>query len=135
MTQQLTPNQKKWIKALRSGDYNQTTGYLHTDEGSCCLGVAAQEFIPTFLDFGFRVVVAEVPASYDSVRCTSYSGESKSAPEYVVDALGLYSEEGDPSGFTSMKESLVVLNDRGKSFNEIADILEANPEDYFNPDH
>jgi hypothetical protein len=31
MTQQLTPNQKKWIKALRSGDYTQTTGFLHNE--------------------------------------------------------------------------------------------------------
>jgi hypothetical protein len=129
MTQQLTPNQKKWIKALRSGEYTQTTSYLHNREGSCCLGVAAQEFITDF------VVVAEVPASYKYGMSTSYSGENKSAPGYVVDALGLYDEEGNPAQYSSRKEALVVLNDEGRSFGEIADILEANPEDYFKPDH
>jgi hypothetical protein len=29
----------KWIKALRGGDYKQTTGALRDDEGFCCLGV------------------------------------------------------------------------------------------------
>jgi hypothetical protein len=30
----------KWLKALRSGYYNQSTGYLCNDVGYCCLGVA-----------------------------------------------------------------------------------------------
>lgn len=30
---------KKWVKALRSGDYKQTTGCLKDDTGYCCLGV------------------------------------------------------------------------------------------------
>jgi hypothetical protein len=30
---------KKWIKALRSGNYKQTRGTLKNDEGFCCLGV------------------------------------------------------------------------------------------------
>lgn len=29
----------KWVKALRSGRYDQTTGSLHDDVGYCCLGV------------------------------------------------------------------------------------------------
>lgn len=30
---------KKWLKALRSGEYTQTRGVLHNDNGFCCLGV------------------------------------------------------------------------------------------------
>ena len=29
-----------WVKALRSGEYKQTTGQLRKDDGHCCLGVA-----------------------------------------------------------------------------------------------
>lgn len=28
-----------WVKALRSGEYQQTTANLVTDDGFCCLGV------------------------------------------------------------------------------------------------
>lgn len=30
---------EKWVAALRSGEYNQTKGYLRNNEGFCCLGV------------------------------------------------------------------------------------------------
>jgi hypothetical protein len=33
---------KLWIKALRSGKYEQDTGWLRTAEGYCCLGVLCE---------------------------------------------------------------------------------------------
>lgn len=35
---------KKWVKALRSGDYKQTDAYLYNRglDGYCCLGVACK---------------------------------------------------------------------------------------------
>lgn len=39
----MTDNQRKWIEALRSGEFEQATGRLHwSDDGDayCCLGVA-----------------------------------------------------------------------------------------------
>jgi len=42
-----TKNQiQKWVIALRSGEYSQTTGTLEDDSGHCCLGVACEVFIP-----------------------------------------------------------------------------------------
>lgn len=38
-----TPNReniRKWVDALRSGNYTQTNGALHDTGGYCCLGVA-----------------------------------------------------------------------------------------------
>jgi hypothetical protein len=35
----------KWVEALRSGRYKQTTGQLQSLSGYCCLGVACREFI------------------------------------------------------------------------------------------
>jgi hypothetical protein len=31
----------KWVKALRSGDYEQCRNSLHDEQGHCCLGVLA----------------------------------------------------------------------------------------------
>lgn len=36
---------RKWVKALRSGEYRQDHGFLVTDNGLCCLGVLACEDI------------------------------------------------------------------------------------------
>jgi hypothetical protein len=37
-------NIRKWVKALRSGKYKQTSGTLKDDVGYCCLGVACDVF-------------------------------------------------------------------------------------------
>lgn len=39
-------NIKKWVKALRSGKYQQTKSRLQDEKGYCCLGVACDIFIP-----------------------------------------------------------------------------------------
>lgn len=36
---------RAWLKALRSGKYDQTTGRLEDENGFCCLGVACNELI------------------------------------------------------------------------------------------
>lgn len=33
---------QKWIEALRSGDYEQCNGLLHSRKKDCCLGVLAK---------------------------------------------------------------------------------------------
>ena len=43
--QKLGPNQKRWIKALRSGKFTQGKEKLHSLDGAmCCLGVACNIF-------------------------------------------------------------------------------------------
>jgi hypothetical protein len=117
--QELTPNQTQWIAALRSGNYAQTTGRLHDIKGFCCLGVAAVEFLTD------DVKVEHSHGMY----YTRYEGETAEAPLYVIMALSL----NDSCGASSEEddEPLVRLNDDGKTFSEIADILEANPGHYF----
>ena len=41
----MTPEQKQWIAALRSGAYEQGTEWLEKDGKFCCLGVACNLFI------------------------------------------------------------------------------------------
>lgn len=38
----------RWIEALESGRYTQTTGVLHDDNGYCCLGVLCDIVDPTW---------------------------------------------------------------------------------------
>lgn len=39
-----TPEQEKWLEALESGDYEQTSSYLKYGDSFCCLGVACDLF-------------------------------------------------------------------------------------------
>jgi hypothetical protein len=129
MTQQLTPNQKQWITALRSGGYTQGTACLHSSNGFCCLGVAAKEFLTD------DVVVAEHSiCSVSAKQMWSYDDETDMAPEHVMKALGLYDEQG--TSRTRLNSMMLIdMNDKGKTFDQIADIIEDNPENYFREDH
>jgi len=106
---------KKWLKALRSGDYDQGTSFLCAVDNRgtrcaryCCLGVL-QELV---------------------------SGEDAWTDVYGSGFLRIGYE-----GFTSMPDSgtlktvgldylqarkLATMNDKGKSFEEIADWIEEN---------
>ncbi len=124
--QELTPNQTQWIAALRSGNYAQTTGYLHAtgylhdSKGFCCLGVAAVEFLTDDV---------KVVPSLLNEGVWRYDDGASEAPDYVMEALGLNNACGASS--EEDDEPLVKLNDNGASFSVIADILEAYPGHYF----
>ena len=63
-----TKNQiQKWVLALRSGEYSQTTGKLQDDCGHCCLGVACDVFIPKKLQFRNNAgyLIGAVPNTQD----------------------------------------------------------------------
>ena len=40
MKRELTPVQRQWVEALRSGKYQQAKGSLRRGDAMCCLGVA-----------------------------------------------------------------------------------------------
>lgn len=102
---------KTWVAALRSGEYEQTQGTLRIDGKYCCLGVlcdlAAKAKVGTWVENDFV--------------CDEYS-DSVHLPWEVVSWSGAHSSRA----CLSTRESLVSLNDRGKTFTEIADIIEAN---------
>lgn len=120
----LTDNQKYWLSELRSGDFKQGINYLRSiDDKFCCLGVAAEIFgtkppRPATGEGNYYL--------YDPEEASSV------APKYVIEALGLRDDLGRPAT-PSHFNSLVSLNDGHPqhSFAEIADIVEANPEEYF----
>jgi hypothetical protein len=112
---------RKWLEALRSGEFQQGTGALKRKIGSdrfeyCCLGVLCE--ITGDRD-GWQVVMAN---TYSFHRVNGYL-----APD-IRKAVGLRYGDGQlPGG-----ESLVQINDdRQMSFAEIADWIEKNASDLF----
>ena len=98
----------EWIKALRSGEYNQGQGRLVTKDGYCCLGVLAK--IKNKLD------------EYNMFM---------NNPNYLVDTdidgniTYYYLPIGDVSNGLD-QNTLMHMNDNYKTFDEIADFIEAN---------
>lgn len=125
----------RWIEALRSGDYPQTREALHRTEpgldskgktmppGFCCLGVlcelAAKEGVITSKTFSNGEV--------------EYDGDSLFLPAPVHEWAELVKDDGLPlyTGDVLVGEGIWVssLNDKGKTFEEIADVVEEKVED------
>lgn len=122
----------RWIKALRSGEYEQCGGQLKVTRDDkayfCCLGVLCDLTKN-------RAGIKEDWEDDGGKRVPSFMGKSGSLPEEVCKLTGLLEEE-DEEGFRypkwdgeyigSKKEerSLAEDNDSGKSFKQIANIIE-----------
>lgn len=88
----------KWVEALRSGEYPQTTHYLKDHRGYCCLGVLCEIQGADF---------EAIEQRYGSLSL------SQSPPEYI--------------GMLGPKSSaLSMMNDDGDNFETIANFIEAN---------
>lgn len=109
---------QKWIDALKSGEYQQTSGHLRTEQGYCCLGVLCN-------------IYAEAKNN-DEVQLNLWNkyddhyeilGEGLILPGEVRKWAGLsdndvfYYDEGE-------SVYLASLNDSGMSFNQIAQVIE-----------
>lgn len=105
----------KWVAALRSGEYKQTTGSLRdTDENNqhlyCCLGVLCDVIDPTKWT---------VSGHYIFENGTKKGG-SLSAEVSCKLGLSALVVEG-----ATIEDTLVEMNDTDrKSFDEIADFIE-----------
>jgi hypothetical protein len=101
---------REWIAALRGGEYAQASGYLRTTVGFCCLGVACDllnDLIWRQAELGWR-----------------YLGASVDLPKPVMDAYRLSRPDGLYAKDDGYAASLAGDNDAGKSFTEIADLIE-----------
>src|SRR4051812_6793094 len=108
---EMNENAKKWVKALRSGDYEQTRNTLRQDDSFCCLGVAC--------DLHAKATGNEWTED-ETTWGWQYFGSSHVLPYEVVDWLGL----NDSTGEISDDQSLSSDNDRGASFADIARLIE-----------
>lgn len=104
----------KWVQALRSGDYKQTTGHLRTDEGFCCLGVLCdlhrQESEGAWRTDEHGQMLYKLP-----------SGDWNHAmlPKPVREWAGLRSINPEINS-----EPLSGLNDGGWTFGDIAEVID-----------
>lgn len=129
----MTPVTKQaWIDALRSGEFNQCTGALGklADGGGvnyCCLGVLA-----TLAGAGhcFRPDEGEGILVFDFGDGSEDSGIIPlSVRDTIVSdlKLGQLIYETGPDREDDLMRTLSSKNDRGATFNEIADYLENLP--------
>ena len=114
----LNPEQAraKLVEALRSGEYTQTDRALRDREGYCCLGVACDLYRK----------IEKPDRQWELVEGNSmweFMGVSGALPDEVVDWLG-FATNGGTLMFRT-ESSLMALNDSGKSFEYIADTIEA----------
>jgi len=102
---------KKWVKALRSGKYEQTAYHLKDQYGYCCLGVLC--------------TLTEYKNNYTKMISTDEyknTTQNNTLPDKVKELVGMKNVIGsihDDVALTSM-------NDSGKSFKWIANYIEKN---------
>ena len=129
----MNDNAKKWVEALRSGNYSQDIGKLHTKKGMCCLGVAC--------DIYEKEVGGLEPYIDDGSNYYYYADNEEFLPDIVREWLGLDNGKGgwstqfnSDNDAISEYKSLVDANDCEVSFNVIAEIIEAEPPGLFAAD-
>ncbi len=117
----MNKNAKKWIKALRSGEFKRTESVLNNECGYCCLGVACAVYE--------RETGKMLPRDKNGYY---YHGCLKREFSVVKEWVGLKDDvgslENDP------KRSLAYYNDNYGSydgFNDVADLIEKNQEELF----
>jgi hypothetical protein len=111
----------KWLAALRSGEYKQGMGALHNiaEDSYCCLGVLCDIYAKEHQES--ENVRRPHP---DSGETEMFYDESAVAPDLIVSWAGI--QDGNPYIKVDNKynRSVRQLNDNGKTFEEIADIIE-----------
>lgn len=119
-----------WTSALRSGKYKQGKNYLNiinanNEHQYCCLGVLCEIAIKQ----GMNIETEEdrtsvIFASDNHIRATiKYEGDECTPPPAVQQWAGIGAEGGYIHP-TNDDPSLVRDNDSGKTFDEIADIID-----------
>ena len=102
----------RWIKALNSEEYKQTRGTLHNNQGFCCLGVLCDLYIQEHQEVKWVL-------KNDRFKLMRESGV---LPTEVKEWACL--EEANPIiDLGNYRASLAELNDAGRNFKEIADVI------------
>lgn len=109
---------KQWVKALRSGKYQQGKNHLRVGNEFCCLGVLC-DIAPKSVREPWK---PRIDNTYE-VKVYSMHGISSCIPDPIKTWANL--TDGSiyvPYNGTTI--ALSYLNDNGISFNEIADLIE-----------
>ena len=117
----MNDNAKKWVAALRSGEYKQGKGRLRQGDCFCCLGVACDLY---------QKDVGDLEVKSDRVGVYSYDEETGILKKKVSAYFGLKHECPFLKGIDE-EQSLANMNDAGTDFNTIADIIEQHQDTLF----
>ena len=111
---------QQWIDALESGEYQQTSEFLRTEQGYCCLGVLCNIYAKEKNNDEVQLNLWE---QYDDNY--EFLGEGLVLPEEVKEWAGL--DESDVVYYDKgVRVYLAALNDSGMSFNQIAQVIKEN---------
>lgn len=125
---ELKPIVKELVARLRSGTVQQTTKVLGRPDGSrCCLGVASDIAVE------HGIIPAPIVSVRDGGPCLLYGTEEDESQSALTLKVQRY------FGFTTISgrydpaygNSLIDDNDSGKTFTQIADIIESRPNGLF----
>lgn len=112
-----------WVAKLRSGEFTQGHRRLRDGDFYCCLGVACELYRQ---EVGGKWV--ELYEGMYRFVDDSGSWSSTELPATVTKWLGLRTESGK---MNSVDISLIAMNDNGREFKGIADIIEREPPGLF----
>lgn len=117
--QQVTERRERWVEALRSGKYKQGKQVLHDIDNNtyCCLGVACDLFKD---DTKLQLGTQNMYMSHQGTRVQTYDNHPFYLPVSVAEFLNI-----KDTGALKCGSTLGYKNDKGATFNEIADIIES----------
>lgn len=94
---------RKWLKALRSGEYGKGSGYLGWSGKYCCLGVLACELVPEFVHLNQENTIMDVDRSNNYL------------PDDLATLIGLSN---------GIQGTLADINDQSYTFDKVIDYIE-----------
>lgn len=124
----MNENAKKWVAALRSGEFEQGRFRLQiAGEKYCCLGVACELYRRETGEGQWKQY-----NDYRHGECKMFSVPKEDEciaglPHIVKDWLSLSSK----TGTTDFNGSLTNKNDFGSTFDDLASLIESEPEGLF----
>lgn len=118
----MNANVKKWVRALRSGKYEQGVGSLSNDGLFCCLGVACEVAIKN------GVPLKKTVTTFGDIK---YASSTAYLPKAVQKWLGMKTREGKFILY-DFETSLADQNDGGGiNFKTIADLIVKHQDQLF----
>ncbi len=121
---------QRWVRALRSGKYTQATGALRTEDGFCCLGVLCDVYDPENWTLAPHEELGHESQEWhykSTNRPNDRTYWKDVLPNEIVEFAGF--DTGNPEvpyEVCDGKTSLAVINDRGATFAQIADLIETH---------
>lgn len=109
----------KWVKALKSGEYKQGLGVLKFEDRFCCLGVLCDLYIKEHKEakFNKRGVFINNKVALTNTHLPSSVMKWADIEDENVTLNNEYRIKDVKS------DTLIQINDRGASFEEIANII------------